>query len=700
MPASKTPPVAQRIDKALTKHEHTRSDPYFWLRDDSRSAPEVLEYLRAENAYTKTMLQHTEPLQEELYGEMTGRLEPNKDSVPVFENGYWYQSRFTQGKDYQVHARRPKTLDAPEEVLIDENLRAEGHSYYRLNNLEISPDGKLMAISEDTISRRLYEIRVKNLETGEIMEEVIEQTSGDLAWANDNRHFYYVRKDPQTLLPFQVFRHKLGTPSSVDVLIYQEHDDTFYTSLMKTRSKRFIGIVVSSTTNSETLLLDADNNDSEPVPFLPREANHLYEIDHIGNRFFINSDFQAPNGKLCVVEDTKIGSREHWTEILAHQDSVLVQDFDLFETFLATNERENGLELLRIRQLNGRLIDTIEIQEKAYTTGLDANPETATRKLRYFVSSMTTPMSVFEYDVDAKISKLLKRDRVPGDFKPEDYASERRMMQARDGVQIPVSLVYHKEHFKKNGENPLLLYAYGSYGITVDPSFNVSRLSLLDRGFVYAIAHVRGGKMLGRTWYEQGKLMYKINTFNDFIDVTRGLIRENYAHPEKVYAMGGSAGGLLMGGLVNMAPELYNGIIAEVPFVDVISTMLDESIPLTTGEYDEWGNPNEEPAYRYMLSYSPYDQVQDQVQPHLLVTTGLHDSQVQYWEPAKWVAKLRHHKKDDHLLLLDIDMEAGHGGKSGRYKAYLDLAKIYAFLLDIEKISSQKTEQTSADKKD
>ncbi len=678
-----SPPIAEKVDHLLKIHQQTRNDHYYWLRDDKRQNKQVIDHLNAENAYTKQQLEHTSDLQETLFQEMTGRLEPNKQSVPVFDKGYWNWSKFVQGQDYRIHIRQKGNLSAPEEYLLDQNQRAEGFEYYSLAALEVSPDQKLLAISEDKVSRRQYEIRVKNIATGKFYSEVIKNTSGEIVWANDNQTLFYVKKDPDTLLEYQVYRHQLGTQQAQDVLVYEEIDNTFYTGIDKTRSEKYIIINVSSTMSSEVRFVDADHPQLKPVVFLPRETDHKYSVDHIGHHFYVMTDLNALNEKLVKVSEDKIGDKKYWQEIVSHQSDTLLQDFQLFEDYILVSERINGSEELHLRDHQGQLLQQIDFDEAAYTVYIGANPDPAAKSIRFHYSSMTTPDSVFQYDIKTNTSQLLKQDKVLGDFAPENYHSERIMIEARDGQKVPVSLVYRKELFSKENKNPILHYAYGSYGYTLDPGFSISRLSLLDRGFVFAISHIRGSKMLGRQWYEDGKKLTKLNTFNDFIDATRELVKQGYANPDKVYAMGGSAGGLLMGGVINMAPELYHGVVAAVPFVDVVTTMLDESIPLTTGEYDEWGNPNDKTFYEYMLSYSPYDQVKKQNYPNLLVTTGLHDSQVQYWEPAKWVAKLRELKTDNNLLLLDIDMEVGHGGKSGRYKAFHDTAKEYAFILDL-----------------
>ena len=680
-------PIATKKEHGLVAHGHKRNDPYYWLRDDSRKDEEVIAYLNAENDYTKKQLAHTIDLQEKLFSEMTDRLEPNKTSLPTLYKGYWYWSKYEEKQEYAVNIRQKGDLNADHEVLVEQNLRAAGREYYRLGSLEISSNQNLMAISEDTISRRLYEIRIKNLVEDTYYPEVISETSGEIVWANDNKHFYYVKKHPITLLPYQVYRHTLGTPVISDHLVYEELDDTFYVSLYKTRSEKYVAINLTSTMNSEVRFIDADSPDSLPKIFLPREKNHKYEVDHINKYFYALSDLNSPNNRFIRVLDSAIGSRKNWQELISHDSDNLLQDFLLFDKFVVINQRTNGTERLLVKSHLGKTQEEIQFEEAAFSASIGYNPDPSVSNIRYTYTSMTTPYSIYEYQLTKKSSILLKQDKVIGTFHPSDYKSERILVTARDGKTILVSLAYRKDKFEGKGNNPLLQYAYGSYGYTIDPNFSISRLSLMDRGFVFAIAHIRGGQMLGRQWYEDGKKLTKLNTFTDFIDVTRALIENNYADKNKVYARGGSAGGLLMGGIINMAPELYHGVIAAVPFVDVVTTMQDESIPLTTGEYDEWGNPADKAYYEYMLSYSPYDQVQPKDYPNMLVTTGFHDSQVQYWEPAKWVAKLRDKKTDNNLLLLDTDMKSGHGGKSGRFKQYLDIAKEYAFLLDLADIS-------------
>lgn len=677
-------PIADTIEHFHQCHGHRRADPYFWLRDDNRENPKVLDYLKAENDYTNATMAHLKGLEQQLYQEMTERLVPDDSSVPVFYKGYWRWSKFEKGQDYAINIRQKQTLTAEHEILLDQNERAKGHEYYKLAALACSPSQQYLAIAEDFVSRREYDIRVKDIETGEYLSEVISNTSGNLVWANDNKTIFYVRQHPTTLLPYQVYRHTLGTDPKDDILVYEEKDNTFYCSIGKTRSEKYIAIILKSTESSEALLLSAEQPTETPWVLHPRAKEHFYEMDHFDGHFYITSDLDAPNNQLFKVKDDA-ANFENWQLVLPHRKSTLIQDVALFDHFMVVNERVNGLEQLIIRDFDGNQTSQIEFNDGAYSTGLTANLDPSLQTIRYYYSSLTTPDSELEYDVTTGQSKLLKQDKVLGDFDSNNYHSERIMVAARDGVEVPVSIAYRKDKFNKDGTNPILNYAYGSYGITVDPHFAGSLVSLMDRGFVYAISHIRGSQMLGRDWYETGKKLTKLNTFNDFIDATKALVELGYGDRQRTYAQGGSAGGMLMGGIINMAPELYHGVIADVPFVDVVTTMLDESIPLTTGEYDEWGNPNDKTYYDYMLSYSPYDQVKAQDYPNLMVATGLHDSQVQYWEPAKWVAKLRATKTDNNLLLLETDMDAGHGGKSGRYRVYEELARQYAFLIDLAK---------------
>ncbi|ABM02486.1 oligopeptidase B, Serine peptidase, MEROPS family S09A [Psychromonas ingrahamii 37] len=663
-------------------HGDLRQDDYFWLRDDHRQNQQVIDYLEQENAFTEQEMSPLAPLQTELYDEMVARQEPELESVPYFKQGFWYTVRFAEGKDYMVYSRRKESMAASEQILVDCNERAQGLSYYQLGDVTLSSNSMLMAFSEDVVGRRQYTLGFKNLETGEILNDLIEDVS-DVVWANDNQTVFYVKQHPETLLPYQVYRHRLGDRIKDDVLVYEELDDTFYVSLDKTRSEQYLVIAIDSTTTSECLVLDADQPMGEFVSFLPRLRGHEYSIDHFQEQFYIRTNNSGKNFALKTSTLLINHNADAWVTIIEARNDVLLEGYELMKEWLIVEERQDGLPLLR--QINHQTGEskTLTFSDPVYTVFSHFNPEANTAKFRYQYTSFTTPSSVYELDLNSGETILLKQSQVMGEFDSHDYKSERVWVTARDGVQVPVSLVYSKKLF--NHENPILIYAYGSYGHSLDIGFDSSNLSLLDRGFVYAIAHIRGGEELGRSWYEEGKLLKKQNTFNDFIDVTKSLISTGYGSEEKVFAMGGSAGGLLMGAIINQAPELYKGVVAVVPFVDIVSTMLDESIPLTTGEYDEWGNPNEKNYYHYMLSYSPYDQVKAVDYPNMLVTTGLHDSQVQYWEPAKWVAKLRALKTDHNQLLLYTDMEAGHGGKSGRFKHFEDTAREFAFILSLVK---------------
>jgi len=559
---------------------------------------------------------------------------------------------------------------------------AEGHDYFQIGGLSVSPDNNMMAFGVDTVSRRLYTIYFKNLETGEIPEQVLNNTSGSCAWANDNQTVFYTQKDTQTLRSSKIFRHNILTPATDDQEVFHESDDTYSCYVYKTKSDRYIMIGSHSTLSSEFRFLDADKPVADFNIIQPRERTLEYEVSHHDDHFYILTNLDARNFRLMKAPVTAPG-KENWTEVIAHRENTFLQDIELFEDYLVVNEREKGLNHLRIMPWNGKDEHYIDFQEDAYVANISVNRESESQKLRYGYSSMTTPYSIIDYNMETREKELMKEQEVLGDFDKENYETKRITATARDGVEVPITMV-HRKGVKPNGKNPLLLYGYGSYGNTIDPYFSSPRLSLLDRGFVFAIAHIRGGQIYGREWYEEGKMMKKKNTFTDFIDCARYLVDEEYTNSDHLYAMGGSAGGLLMGAVVNMEPQLFNGVVAAVPFVDVVTTMLDESIPLTTGEYDEWGNPNTKEHYDYILSYSPYDNVKAQPYPNMLVTTGLHDSQVQYWEPAKWVAKLRDMKTDDNLLLLHTNMEAGHSGASGRFRRYRETALDYAFLLKLE----------------
>lgn len=676
-----TPPKAEKRPKTLSIHGENRVDNYYWLRDDDRADSDVLNYLQTENAYTEQALLPHQPLRETLYQEMVARIAQQDHSVPYVKHGYRYQTRYEPGNEYAIYLRQPTAESEQWQTLIDGNERASDSEFYTLGGLDISPDNKLMAVSEDFLSRRQYDIRIKNLQDESWADDLLKNTAGS-EWANDSQTLYYVRKHPKTLLPYQVYCHTVGSDPKNDRLVYEEKDDTFYVGLDKTTSEQYIIIHLDSTTTSEVLLLDASDPQAKPQKFLSRRKDHEYALDHYLGHFYIrsNRDIAVPkDGKNFGLYKSTDNNEANWQTLIAPREAVMLEGFSLFRDWLVVEEREQGLTNLRQIHWTKGEEKSLSFDDPTYVTWLAYNPEPDTSLLRYGYSSMTMPSSLFELDLDTGERTLLKQQEVK-DFDAANYRSERIWVTARDGVKVPVSLVYRRDKFVPN-TNPLLIYAYGSYGSSMDPAFSGSRLSLLDRGFVFALAHIRGGAELGQQWYDNGKLLNKMNTFHDFIDVTKELVAQGYGEATQVYAMGGSAGGLLMGGVINQAPELYRGIVAQVPFVDVVTTMLDESIPLTTGEYDEWGNPNDKTYYDYILQYSPYDQVKAQDYPNMLVTTGLHDSQVQYWEPAKWVAKLRELKTDDNQLLLYTDMDSGHGGKSGRFKAYEDIALEYAFVL-------------------
>ena len=675
-------PVAAKKTYLHEIHGQQRVDDYFWLRDDKRLNLEVLDYLQQENSYSEQLLAPLAELQTTLYDEMVARQEPELESVPYLKKGYWYISRFEKGQDYNIYTRRKGSMQADEEILFDCCQRASGFEYYQLGDFTLSSDAMLLAYSEDTLGRRQYTLRFRNLLTGEDFPEQIEDVAS-VVWANDNKTVFYVKQHPETLLPYQVYRHILGEDCKNDQLIYEESDDTFYLDIYKTRSEQYLVICIDSTTTSECLLLDADKPEQLFTSFLARSRDHEYSIDHFQNKFFIRTNISGKNFALKTSDTAVNKNAEQWETVIEARQDTLLEGYELMDEWLIVEERKDGLPLLRqINWLTGES-KTLQFNDPVYTVFSAYNPEAKSSKFRYQYSSFTTPSTAYELDLNSGETTVLKQSKVMGDFNNTDYKSERVWVKSRDGVQIPVSLVYKTALFNFN--NPLLLYAYGSYGYSLDIGFSSTNLSLLDRGFVYAVAHIRGGEELGRQWYEAGKLLNKQNSFNDFIDVSKQLVESGYADKDKLFAMGGSAGGLLMGAVINQAPDLYKGVVAAVPFVDVVSTMLDESIPLTTGEYDEWGNPNNKKYYDYMLSYSPYDQVSKQVYPNMLVTTGLHDSQVQYWEPAKWVAKLRDLKTDNNQLLLYTDMDAGHGGKSGRFKHFEDSAREFAFLINLAK---------------
>ena len=684
MPDMIQPPIAKIIPRKLKKHKEIRVDNYFWLND--RENPEVIEYLNQENAYYQEKTAHTKDFQAQLFEEMKSRIKEDDQSVPYLYNGYYYITRFEKGQNYPIYSRKKESLSAKEEILFNCNEMAKDKPYFQLGALSISPDNKMALFSYDIVGRRIYTIQIKNLEDNTILEDKIENVTGSAVWANDNKTIFYSGKDDVTLRSDKIFKHKLGSKQADDVLVYFEKDETFNVEIAKSKSRKYLAIESGSTLTTEYQILDADNPDGEFKIFQKRVRGLEYSINHYGDSFYImtNKD-KAENFKLMKTPVDKT-SKANWVEVIAHRKDVLLEDIEIFKDFLVVEERENGLNKIRIMPWSGEGEYYLPFESETYTAYTTSNVDFDTDVLRYGYQSMATPSSIIDFNMKTKVKEIKKEQQVlGGKFDKNNYTEERVWATAGDGTKIPISMVYRKG-LKKDGSNPLLQYAYGSYGHSMDATFSSTRLTLLDRGFIFAIAHIRGGEDLGRQWYEDGKLLKKINTFTDFIDCSKFLIAEKYTSPQHLYAEGGSAGGLLMGAVVNMAPELYNGVIAQVAFVDVVTTMLDDSIPLTTGEYDEWGNPNDKKYYDYMLSYSPYDNILPQKYPNMYVSTGLHDSQVQYWEPAKWVAKLRALKTDDNFLFLDTNMDAGHGGASGRFEAIKELAKEYSFLLDLEKI--------------
>jgi oligopeptidase B len=673
------PPKAEKIPQELVTHGDTRIDNYFWMnqRDDQK----VLDYLNAENSYTSEVMKKTEDFQQKLYDEIIGRIKQDDQSVPYKKNGYYYYTRYEEGKEYPIYCRKKGSLDAEEEVLLNVNEMAEGYAYYSVSGLNVSPDNKMLAFGVDTLSRRNYDIYIKNLETGELLDHNITKATGGSVWANDNKTLFYTRKDEQTLRAYKIFKHRINENEDNDELVFHETDEEFSTFVYKTKSNKFIIIGSSQTVSNEYRFVDADTPDAEFQIIQPRERDLEYSVDHFGDNFYIVTNYNAKNFKVVKtpIDNT---AKENWEDVIPHRDDVLVEGIEIFRDYFVVQEKSNALDQIRIINWEDGKDYYVEFQDEVYTARTSTNPEYDTDKLRFIYSSLVTPTSTYDYDMATKERELMKQDEVLGDFDSNNYDSKRLFATADDGTKIPISIVYRKG-INTDGNNPTLLYGYGSYGYSQSAFFRSSILSLLDRGFIYALAHIRGGQEMGRDWYENGKLLNKINTFTDFIDCSEYLIEENYTNPDKLFIYGGSAGGLLVGAVVNMAPQLFKGAMAAVPFVDVVTTMLDDSIPLTTFEYDEWGNPNDKVYYDYMLSYSPYDQVKAQDYPNMLITTGYHDSQVQYWEPAKWVAKLREMKTDNNLLLFDCDMESGHGGASGRFKSYKRTALQYAFMLDL-----------------
>ncbi|MFY8010292.1 MAG: S9 family peptidase [Flavobacterium sp.] len=684
MSKSIQPPKAKILPKIIEKHGHARTDNYYWLNE--RENPEVIAYLNAENDYYQKSTAHTKDFQNSLFEEMKARIKEDDESVPYFYNGYYYITRFEKGKDYPIHSRKKGSLEAPEEIMFDCNEMAKGHAYFNLAGLSVSEDNVWASFGVDTVSRRQYTIQIKNLQTGELLPVKIENTTGGATWASDNQTLFYSRKDEQTLRPDKIYKHKLGTSPDKDKLVFFEKDETFDVSVYKSKSKKYIIINSNSTMTTEYRMVLSATPDAKFTIFQKRTRGLEYSMSHFGDHFYIvtNKD-KATNFKLMKTPENATG-KENWVDVIPHREEVLLEDIDIFKEYLVVTERYNGLNQIRIMPWNGEDDYYLPFDSETFTAYTTTNLDFDTEILRYAFQSLATPSSVIDFNMRTKTKTVLKEQEVVGGtFDKNNYTEERVWATAQDGTQVPISMVYRKG-LQKNGKNPTLLYAYGSYGVTMDCYFSTVRLSLLDRGFIYAIAHIRGGEDLGRPWYENGKLLKKKNTFTDFIDCSKFLIEQQYTSNQHLYAEGGSAGGLLMGAIVNMAPSLYHGVIAQVPFVDVVTTMLDDSIPLTTGEYDEWGNPNVKKYYNYMLSYSPYDNVTAQAYPHVYVSTGLHDSQVQYWEPAKWVAKLRVLKTDDNQLYLDTNMDAGHGGASGRFEAIKEIAKEYSFLLDLEGI--------------
>ncbi|MGL5233667.1 MAG: S9 family peptidase [Empedobacter falsenii] len=676
-------PIAKKIEQKLEKHGDIRIDNYYWLNDRENS--EVINYLNQENEYTKTILQPTEGLQTKLFEEMKARIKEDDSSVPYKLNGYWYLTEYQKGKEYPIHKRRKDSLENPDEILFDVNTMAEGHSYYQLGGISMAPNNQLVSFGVDNVSRRIYTIQIKDLTTGEILSDKIENTTGGSVWSADNKTLFYTRKD-ETLRAYQIWKHKLGTKQKDDILVFEEVDDTFNAFVYKSKSRDYIIIGSSSTVSDEFRYIPSNQPDAAFKIFQERERDLEYSIEHFGDSFYIQTNKDdAFNFKLMKTSVEKT-EQENWIDVIPHREETLIEGFEIFKNYLVIEERTNGLLQMNIKTWDNSTDYYLPFNEETYTANVGTNPDFDTDILRYGYTSLTTPSSVIDFNMNDKTFEIKKEQVVIGDFDKENYISERIWAEARNGEMVPISLVRRKDT-PLSAETPLLLYAYGSYGYTIEPYFSSVRLSLLDRGFIYAIAHIRGGQYLGREWYEDGKMLEKKNTFFDYIDAAKYLIQQNYTSSKHLYAMGGSAGGLLMGAVINYEPTLFNGVIAQVPFVDVVTTMLDDSIPLTTGEYDEWGNPNEKEYYDYMKSYSPYDNVEAKAYPNLYVSTGLHDSQVQYWEPAKWVAKLRDLKTDNNILLLDTNMDTGHGGASGRFESLKEDAKEDAFLFMLEGIT-------------
>jgi len=680
------PPVAALHAFEVQSPNGVRIDNYYWLRDDTRTKPEMLDYLKAENAYYAAMTAHTKALEDALYAEIIGRIKQDDSTVPAKYKHYYYYTRYEQGAEYPIYARRAGSESGDEQVMLDGNALAQGHDFFQIGNQQISPNEQLLAYGEDTVGRRQFTIRFKDLSSGKVLPDELKNTPASMAWADDNKTLFYVENDPVTLLTVRVRKHVLGTPASADPVVYEERDHSFYMGVDRTGDDKYIAIEEGSTLSSEIRFIPANQPKAKFKVLAPREHEFEYHADHIGHRWIVRTNWGSSNGsaknfRVLEADDARVGDKKRWKELVPARNDVFIGAVELFRNYLVIGERSDGLQRVRIKPWDGGEEFFVKSDDVDYTATIGENREQDTDTLRYNFSSLATPNSVYDLDMKSKQRTLRKRDPVLGGYDPANYLTERVWAPARDGTKVPVSLLYRKD-FKKDGSAPLYQYGYGSYGSSTDPRFSSPRFSLVDRGFVYAIAHVRGGQEMGRAWYEDGKLLKKTNTFTDFIDVTEYLVAQGYAAKDKVFAEGGSAGGLLMGAIANLAPQDYRGIAAHVPFVDVVTTMLDESIPLTTNEFDEWGNPKETKYYNYMLAYSPYDNVKAQSYPAMLVTTGLWDSQVQYYEPAKWVAKLRAMKTDKNPLLFKVNMEAGHGGKSGRFQRYREVAEEFAFILD------------------
>lgn len=682
------PPVAEKQNHIRDIHGDKVNDPYYWMIDyfkKGKDSTKVVNYLTAENNYLNAMMKDTDQFRENLFQEMKGRIKEKDESLPVFKNGYYYYSKTEEGKQYFKYCRKKGSLSAPEEILLDVDKLAEGYKYYAASGFSISPDNTKLIYGVDDVSRRQYKLFLKDLTTGKTTDLGIKNTDGYVVWANDNKTIFYVSNNAETLLSEKIVRHTLGTEPSKDIVVYDEKDKTNYIDVSKSKNQQYIIISSSSTTSSESRLLDANKPNGEFKVFQPRLKDVLYDVIPLEDKFLVITNKDALNFKVVETSLNKT-SVENWKDFIPHRKNVLLEDVSVFKDFFVIKERENGLNQFIIYDRKTKKQKSIKFDEAAYTIYPSNNPEYNTEIFRFGYTSLITPSSTYDENLKTGKRELLKQQEIVGGYNKENYVTERLFATAKDGTKIPISIVY-KKGLQKNGKNPLLLYAYGSYGSSMDATFSSVRLSLLDRGFAYVIAHIRGGQEMGRQWYEDGKMMKKKNTFADFVDVGDFLVQQKFTSPQHLFAQGGSAGGLLMGAIANLRPDLWKGVVSQVPFVDVVNTMLDESIPLTTNEYDEWGNPNNKEAYFYMKSYSPYENVEPKNYPNILVTTGLHDSQVQYFEPAKWVAKLRDLKTDKNVLLLKTDMDYGHGGASGRFDYLKDVAMVYAFLFKLEGIT-------------